>query len=398
MTETALTAAPATTDALAVRACVLREPGRPRRSRASGWTRRGRARSSCASPLRASATPTCTSPTAQLGEGRWPVVLGHEGAGVVTALGAGVTGVDEGDHVVFCLVASCGVCEACRSGRRTLCEPAGAAGVAGNLRTGTRRLRAGDGSPLQHGSPSPALPSTPSLPAAAYPHPRATFRCGRRRCWAVGSSPVSAPSPMPPGCGSASASRHRLRRSGTAGDRRRPAGRRGHDRRRRPSRREARARPAPRSHPWCRRLGTRCRRRDPPAHRWRRRPCVRGRRRCPDDPPGLGRAAPGRHRRRRRPRPTSAWRSSLPAIEFLSEKSIVGSYYGTGGPGRRRCPASSSSCTPGGWSWTTWSRTSSTSRACPTRWTACAAARATVPSSSSTPSLAGATAAEGDRP
>ena len=52
---------------------------------------------------------------------------------------------------VFALVASCGVCDACRSGRRTLCEPAGAEGLAGNLRTGTRRLRAGDGTMLQHG-------------------------------------------------------------------------------------------------------------------------------------------------------------------------------------------------------------------------------------------------------
>jgi hypothetical protein len=31
-----------------------------------------------------------------------------------------------------------------------------------------------------------------------------TCRCGRRRCWAAASSPGSAPSPMPPGCGSAS--------------------------------------------------------------------------------------------------------------------------------------------------------------------------------------------------
>jgi Zn-dependent alcohol dehydrogenase len=56
-----------------------------------------------------------------------------------------------GDHVVFCLVASCGTCEACRSGRRTLCEPAGAQSVAGNLPTGQRRLRDADGGTLQHG-------------------------------------------------------------------------------------------------------------------------------------------------------------------------------------------------------------------------------------------------------
>jgi Zn-dependent alcohol dehydrogenase len=79
------------------------------------------------------------------------MVLGHEGAGVVDAVGEGVAGVQAGDHVVFCLVASCGVCEACRSGHRTLCGPAGTASVAGNLATGTRRLRADDGTALQHG-------------------------------------------------------------------------------------------------------------------------------------------------------------------------------------------------------------------------------------------------------
>jgi Zn-dependent alcohol dehydrogenase len=86
-----------------------------------------------------------------LGEGRQPMVLGHEGAGVVEALGRDVTGVSAGDHVVFCLMASCGVCEACRAGHRALCEPAGAQSVAGNLATGGRRLRAADGTALQHG-------------------------------------------------------------------------------------------------------------------------------------------------------------------------------------------------------------------------------------------------------
>src|SRR5204863_6043771 len=60
----------------------------------------------------------------ELGDGRWPLVLGHEGAGVVEAAGEDVTHVAPGDHVAFALVPACGSCRACRSGRRSLCEPA----------------------------------------------------------------------------------------------------------------------------------------------------------------------------------------------------------------------------------------------------------------------------------
>ncbi len=86
-----------------------------------------------------------------LGEGRWPMVLGHEGAGVVEAVGEGVTHVAPGDRVVFCLVPACGQCPPCRRGRPNLCEPAGANGVRGVLMDGTSRLRLADGTPLQHG-------------------------------------------------------------------------------------------------------------------------------------------------------------------------------------------------------------------------------------------------------
>jgi S-(hydroxymethyl)glutathione dehydrogenase / alcohol dehydrogenase len=51
-----------------------------------------------------------------------PAVLGHEAAGVVEAVGAAVTGVSPGDHVVACLSAFCGACEFCLSGRPSLCD------------------------------------------------------------------------------------------------------------------------------------------------------------------------------------------------------------------------------------------------------------------------------------
>jgi Zn-dependent alcohol dehydrogenase len=50
------------------------------------------------------------------------VVLGHEGAGVVEAVGALVTNVKEGDHVVLSTLGNCGACQYCDSGRPTMCR------------------------------------------------------------------------------------------------------------------------------------------------------------------------------------------------------------------------------------------------------------------------------------
>ncbi|MEU5392307.1 Zn-dependent alcohol dehydrogenase [Streptomyces tibetensis] len=53
-----------------------------------------------------------------------PVVLGHEGAGVVEAVGAGVTHVVPGDHVALSTLANCGTCAECDRGRPTMCRRA----------------------------------------------------------------------------------------------------------------------------------------------------------------------------------------------------------------------------------------------------------------------------------
>ena len=50
-----------------------------------------------------------------------PLVLGHEGAGVVEAVGADVTTVRSGDHVVACLSGFCGTCQQCLSGHPNVC-------------------------------------------------------------------------------------------------------------------------------------------------------------------------------------------------------------------------------------------------------------------------------------
>ncbi|MFI6687843.1 Zn-dependent alcohol dehydrogenase [Streptomyces sp. NPDC050485] len=53
-----------------------------------------------------------------------PVVLGHEGAGVVEAVGAGVGHVAAGDHVALSTLANCGACAQCDRGRPTMCRKA----------------------------------------------------------------------------------------------------------------------------------------------------------------------------------------------------------------------------------------------------------------------------------
>ncbi len=54
-----------------------------------------------------------------------PLVLGHESAGVVEAVGAEVTYVEPGDHVITCLSMFCGHCEFCLAGRPALCDRIG---------------------------------------------------------------------------------------------------------------------------------------------------------------------------------------------------------------------------------------------------------------------------------
>ena len=52
----------------------------------------------------------------------YPIVGGHEGAGVVTKVGEGVTGIEEGDHVVLAFIPACGVCPPCAEGLQNLCD------------------------------------------------------------------------------------------------------------------------------------------------------------------------------------------------------------------------------------------------------------------------------------
>jgi S-(hydroxymethyl)glutathione dehydrogenase / alcohol dehydrogenase len=102
----------------------------------------------------------------ELGDGRWPIVLGHEGAGVVEAVGTAVTHVAPGDHVGFCIVPSCRACPECAAGRFHLCIPAGENGPRGVLMDGTSRLSDADGTPLQHALLTACFAERTVVPAA----------------------------------------------------------------------------------------------------------------------------------------------------------------------------------------------------------------------------------------
>jgi S-(hydroxymethyl)glutathione dehydrogenase/alcohol dehydrogenase len=78
-----------------------------------------------------------------------PCVLGHEGAGVVEAVGEGVTSLAPGDHVVTLFSPQCGECVNCRSGKTNICVAIREQQNAGYLPDGTARLSR-DGEELRH--------------------------------------------------------------------------------------------------------------------------------------------------------------------------------------------------------------------------------------------------------
>jgi S-(hydroxymethyl)glutathione dehydrogenase/alcohol dehydrogenase len=134
-----------------IRAAVLRHPGTPvevedvelDRPKANEVLVRVAAAGVCHSDVRHA--------DGELGPGKWPAVMGHEGAGVVEAVGAEVTHVSPGDHVALCFVPACRRCRYCRAGKPNLCEVVATHGATGMLMDGTSRLRLPDGTTLQHG-------------------------------------------------------------------------------------------------------------------------------------------------------------------------------------------------------------------------------------------------------
>lgn len=79
-----------------------------------------------------------------------PVALGHEGAGEVVEVGAGVRDIAPGDPVVFQFSASCGRCVRCLEGRPQICETHAIARAKGELMGGGRRMRDASGAEVNH--------------------------------------------------------------------------------------------------------------------------------------------------------------------------------------------------------------------------------------------------------
>ncbi|KGJ14362.1 S-(hydroxymethyl)glutathione dehydrogenase/class III alcohol dehydrogenase [Paracoccus sanguinis] len=83
-------------------------------------------------------------------EGLFPSILGHEGAGVVVEVGAGVTSVKPGDHVIPLYTPECRQCASCLSGKTNLCTAIRATQGQGLMPDGTSRFSMLDGTPIHH--------------------------------------------------------------------------------------------------------------------------------------------------------------------------------------------------------------------------------------------------------
>ncbi len=82
-------------------------------------------------------------------EGVFPAVLGHEGGGIVEAVGEGVTSVKPGDRVIPLYTAECRTCKFCLSGKTNLCQAVRATQGKGLMPDGTTRFSY-NGEPIYH--------------------------------------------------------------------------------------------------------------------------------------------------------------------------------------------------------------------------------------------------------
>jgi len=83
-------------------------------------------------------------------EGLFPAILGHEGAGVVVEVGAGVTSVKPGDHVIPLYTPECRQCPSCLSQKTNLCTSIRGTQGQGLMPDGTSRFTTLDGDPILH--------------------------------------------------------------------------------------------------------------------------------------------------------------------------------------------------------------------------------------------------------
>lgn len=96
-----------------------------------------------------------------------PLIPGHEGAGIVTAVGEGVSTVDIGDHVILMWRGPCGRCEYCANGRPALCEMGTSMRFNGTMPDGTLRFRNAFGEGIRHYAGVSAFSSLATMPEAS---------------------------------------------------------------------------------------------------------------------------------------------------------------------------------------------------------------------------------------
>ena len=82
-------------------------------------------------------------------EGEFPVILGHEGAGIVVEVGEGVKSVQPGDHVIPLYTPECRECEYCLHPKTNLCQAIRSTQGKGLMPNGTSRFSL-DGEPILH--------------------------------------------------------------------------------------------------------------------------------------------------------------------------------------------------------------------------------------------------------
>lgn len=81
--------------------------------------------------------------------GRTPMVLGHEGAGIIEEVGTGVTDLKPGDHVIAVLTPSCGKCVMCEEEKPFMCSQMGKLMATGRMLDGSTRFSR-NGTPIFH--------------------------------------------------------------------------------------------------------------------------------------------------------------------------------------------------------------------------------------------------------